>query len=324
LKELIESRTYDGLSTLSSEESSTTIGNLGENGARLISRLAAFVRFVIMPDKVSITTQSTSSHPEVPAEPGETIDSKAATVTTVRIGRNSIDSRVDDIAEAMKERLRSDLDEEAQSEIAELANLLPHLRILHHEKYISLAEIATVAILADKPNLVLAKEIREELKRRLRQPLLITMIKGGSPPTRVIIGLGTLLYLAIPAFIAFLPRIGMKDKILGVDPSLLLLVGIAGALGSAVSIMVRIQDFLSLKDADPSVLFFTGFFKPVVGVSFALFVFAVLNSGLIPVTFDEKKAHYFFAALAFISGFSERFASDIASRTERIVVSSET
>ena len=104
------------------------------------------------------------------------------------------------------------------------------------------------------------------------------------------------------------------------ESSLFVLVAIAGAVGSAVSIMVRIQDFMHLKNTDPSVLFFTGFFKPIIGTAFALFVFAILSSGLIPVTIDPAKARYFFAALAFVSGFSERFAKDVATRTEQTIV----
>jgi len=113
-----------------------------------------------------------------------------------------------------------------------------------------------------------------------------------------------------------------QEKVLGLDSSLLILVGLAGALGSIVSIMVRIQDFGKAGDADQSVLFFTGFFKPVIGMSFALFVFAVLSAGILPITIEPEKSRYFFAALGFVSGFSERFASDVASRTEGVIKSS--
>ena len=127
-----------------------------------------------MPDKFSIAAQS-----EVLAESGETSSPRAAaTVAMVKVERNSVDSRVGNIAESIKKGLRAELDEKSQSEIAQLANLLPHLRAPHNEKYVSLAEIAVAAIITDKPNLILAREIREELNRRLRQPLLTTLIKG--------------------------------------------------------------------------------------------------------------------------------------------------
>jgi hypothetical protein len=56
-------------------------------------------------------------------------------------------------------------------------------------------------------------------------------------------------------------------------------------------------------------------------MSFAMFVFACLNAGILPLSIktDTPAAGYFFLALAFVSGFSERFAQDIASRAEKAV-----
>jgi hypothetical protein len=70
-------------------------------------------------------------------------------------------------------------------------------------------------------------------------------------------------------------------------------------------------------------LFLTGFFKPVVGISFALFVFAVISSGLLPVAVNPEKSRYFFAALSFVAGFSERFARDVVVKTEATVAGGE-
>ena len=85
-----------------------------------------------------------------------------------------------------------------------------------------------------------------------------------------------------------------RDEILGIDASLLGLVAISGAIGSVVSILVRIEDFSGATHADPSILFFTGLFKPIVGIfGFSLFVFAVLSSGLIPVTINPGRERFF-------------------------------
>jgi hypothetical protein len=154
----------------------------------------------------------------------------------------------------------------------------------------------------------------------MRRRLFLGLLRGGTPSTKVILGLGTLLYLAIPLGVLFLPSIKQLNPVGGLDYSSLVNVAVAGGLGSVVSIMVRIQDFSSLTKVDPSVLFFTGFFKPVIGMSFALFVFAMLNAGLLPLAIDTTKepwkAQYFFLALAFVAGFSERFARDIVAKTE--------
>jgi hypothetical protein len=69
---------------------------------------------------------------------------------------------------------------------------------------------------------------------------------------------------------------------------------------------------------DPFLTFCTGFFKPYIGISFALFALAVTKSDLIIINtthlaFLQPSAYM---ALAFVSGFSERFASDFITRAE--------
>jgi hypothetical protein len=266
-----------------------------------------------------ITIQQTTNGVEIPIDASE--GDSSTTVVTVRTV--PIPKRLDALMALVKEKTRSGLDESLQKELAELLKLIPELVNPQHERLVPLAEIAVVALLSETSNNTLAKEIRENIERHIRPSPIQGIWKDPSPPTRVIMGLGTLLYFVIPLLVFFslsLPGDLTQREILGMESSQLLLVAIAGAVGSVVSIMVRIQDFMHLKNPDSSVLFFTGFFKPIVGTSFALFVFAVLSSGLIPVTIDPLKATYFFAALAFVSGFSERFAKDVATRTEQTVV----
>ena len=106
---------------------------------------------------------------------------------------------------------------------------------------------------------------------------------------------------------------------MGVLISMVELVTFAGALGSIISIMVRIQDFSSMRNVHPSILFFIGFFKPMIGMAFALFLFAAINSGIIPVTVDPESEVFFFAALSFVAGFSERFVRDMIEKTEESI-----
>src|SRR5205823_9941195 len=73
-------------------------------------------------------------------------------------------------------------------------------------------------------------------------------------------------------------------------------------------------------EADPKAHFFTGALKPLVSIVFALFVWSAIKSHLVtfnPVlTTDEP---FFYFALSFIAGFSERFAPDLANRAPPIV-----
>lgn len=285
-----------------------------------------------MSDSTIVSIPVNSSTPEIIVEqtsggletPHLTSNNESSDLASVTIRTSTVHEKIDAVTSLIKEKLKPGLDKSLQTEIAKLLSLIPELAKPQHQQLIPLAEIAAVALLSETPNVILAKEIRENIHGHVHPAPFTTMFRmfrgSSSPPTRVILGLGALLYFALPFLTFFLRREFMPEKVLGIDSSLLQLVAIGGALGSIVSIMVRIQDFALLKDADHSVLFFTGFFKPIIGSSFALFVFAILSSGLIPVTIDPAKATYFFAALAFVSGFSERFAKDVASKAEQVVV----
>jgi hypothetical protein len=94
-----------------------------------------------------------------------------------------------------------------------------------------------------------------------------------------------------------------------------------GALGSAVSVIVRSKKFIDgAKDSNTD-LFFVGFFRPVVGMSFAIFAIAVIKSGVFANivslgTAEDANQTQLFVAIAFIAGFSERLVQDVVGRTE--------
>ncbi|HEV1992855.1 MAG TPA: hypothetical protein VGR03_00830, partial [Candidatus Acidoferrum sp.] len=211
--------------------------------------------------------------------------------------------------------------EPVQHELARLARILRYLYDGTNLGAIACAEIAAKALLQEEPHVVLARETVDSLETHFRRGPFAAMLRGGSAPARVILGLGLLLYIGLPSGYFLFRRISGIKEILGINVSMLIGVALAGALGSIVSIMVRLQDFVSVHVKDPTVVFFTGFFKPIVGMSFAMFVFACLNAGILPLAIkvDTPAAGYFFLALGFVSGFSERFAQDVASRAEKSI-----
>ena len=229
--------------------------------------------------------------------------------------------RVNAIAESIKAAIKPGQEAEVQHELARLAGLLRYLYDGPNLSAAARAEIIAHALLQQEPNVQLAKEALDSLERELRRPPLWGMLSGGSAPVRIVLGLGTLLYFGLPLGYLLFRRVSRVKEILGINVSMLIGVALAGALGSIVSIMVRLQDFISVNVKDPAVLFFTGFFKPIIGMSFAMFVFACLNAGILPlsVKVDTPAAGYFFLALGFVSGFSERFAQDVASRAEKSI-----
>ena len=235
--------------------------------------------------------------------------------------------RIERLIDDVKKQIKGGLEDNIQQELAKLLGLLHYLRRPEYAHLVSVAEIAFSALLSEKPNLVLAQKMSARISYLVRPSInpviaIVRGVRGGTPPTRVILGLGTLLYFTIPLLAVLIPRVLNQKTIVGVETDYLLMVAAAGSIGSIVSIMVRIQDFSGLRDVDPAVLFFTGFFKPVIGASFALFVFAALRAGLLPLTINEGTDRYFFMALSFVAGFSERFAKDIVKTTERQIGSS--
>lgn len=239
----------------------------------------------------------------------------------VTAGDSAFVERVDALAESIKAGVKPGQDESLQHEIARLAQILRHLYDEPNLNAIARAEIAARALFQDEPNRVLAKETLDSLERYFGRNPIQAALRSRSAPTRVIVGLGSLLYFGLPLGYWIFRRLSEVKEFFGINVSMLIAVSLAGALGGIVSIMIRLQDFASVSAKDPTVLFFTGFFKPIVGMSFALFVFSCLNAGILPLSIklDSPAASYFFLALGFVSGFSERFAQDVASRAEKSI-----
>lgn len=109
-----------------------------------------------------------------------------------------------------------------------------------------------------------------------------------------------------------------------VDVPLILAVVSAGAVGSFVSVIVRANDFIEHQEQNHLDLFLVGFFRPVVGMAFAIFLMAVLESGIISgiISVDaveRDRKIYFYIAVSFVAGFSERLIKDIMGKTENLV-----
>lgn len=225
------------------------------------------------------------------------------------------------LAEEIRSALKPGLEPKLQTELAALINLLPSLAKVNDLVLEAQARIIADALLSEIPNVDLARVVCKRLTERLkaRNSLFFSLIQNGSPAVKVVLGLGVLLYFVIPIAIYVGTIFSKYETVFGIKINMLGLVAFSGALGSIVSIMVRLHEFSRVNSVDQSVLFFTGFFKPIVGTAFALFIFAILSSGLIPVVIPAEKVLYFYAALSFVAGFSERFAQDVVTKTEAAI-----
>ncbi len=110
--------------------------------------------------------------------------------------------------------------------------------------------------------------------------------------------------------------------------ALLVLVGIAGSLGSIVSILTRIKEYENEKYTDTLLPVLIGAFKPLIGGASGIFLLTLISSGFLPLEIkdDAKPINEWHAlfALTFVAGFSERLVKDIISQTEKKVLATST
>lgn len=104
---------------------------------------------------------------------------------------------------------------------------------------------------------------------------------------------------------------------------------IAGALGALVSVMSRMNKGAGAFSIDFEVgrptLRRLGSFRPVLGAVFGVVTYFVLEAGIIPLAFDgdkseaEREQFFYYASLAFVAGFSERWTKILLGVVERQV-----
>lgn len=90
-----------------------------------------------------------------------------------------------------------------------------------------------------------------------------------------------------------------------------------GALGAVVSVLLRVanQPLTINYTAGRGLIRLAGVFRPVVGATFGLAFFVLINAGLLLATPHEMNSRAFFvAAICFAAGFSERRAQDFIVR----------
>jgi hypothetical protein len=228
-------------------------------------------------------------------------------------------------------RMKSGVAENVQKEIALFINLLPDLEKAGDAALLRSADMALRVLLSDNPNVEFSQEIRKDIQYRTKwvNSRFKTVFYSSSPVSSVVFGLVSLVVLLLFAIVLVTTVWGTSSYFSGNQVSLSVSTAIVaacvGALGSFVSIMVRLTDFAKVEaHTDRTVLFLTGFAKPLIGAAFAFFVYAIFNSGIFEIKVGDGKELYLFSALSFLAGFSERFARDILSRTEEALARNNT
>jgi hypothetical protein len=180
---------------------------------------------------------------------------------------------------------------EVQEQLARAARLLSSLRQRGNHDLIDEVEIAVNSLLDEPPNVLLARRAISGVARDVRY-------RGYSPATRVLVGVGILSYVFALGWLL------LGDDVLGIDVQRLVGPAVFGWLGSAASIVTRINVFRRVENP-----FIVGLTRPLLGAAFGIFVYLALNSGVITLAGDIGPA--FYLTIAFIAGFSERFVPDL-------------
>ncbi len=271
-----------------------------------------------------------SSPPTAPPASGETLaetheETRHETVIDAHAPPHALGERAR--ASRLEARLQATLraaaqrapDVATQDEVAKLIRVWNDIAASNRADLLSALDVAAACLDRNPPNLRTAQGIRADLQRRLGR---WGFLRQNSPAANVVLGLMTMLYISVglvPVLAAF---VDPGATLVGIPLDMLLLVAAAGALGSVISVMRRIRDFRGSTVASPLVLYLTGAFRPVIGVGFALFVYAVVNSKLIAFTPPAGGEPYFFAAVAFLAGFSEKLAPDLMEKAEDALTTS--
>jgi hypothetical protein len=102
-------------------------------------------------------------------------------------------------------------------------------------------------------------------------------------------------------------------------PSMLILGGFAG-LGSLASVVTRLERLVIPSAYNWELVFFAGAGRPLVAAVFAMVAYALIHGGIIPLQPVGKEIvaggpYWWCVVVAFLCGYSERFASDLLGRS---------
>lgn len=225
--------------------------------------------------------------------------------------KQEILAKLASISASIKEALNKSHQKEVQEELARLLEITTKINETDKKAlcWLRCVEIALCALCSETPQFHLAKRVRIDLRNQLSKNPIIAMLTGGKERAHVVFGLIIFIALCIILswpYLVFTNNSSQEYVIFGFKLSALVAIAFVGALGSIVSIMVELISLQPLKTDDQVLLFFTGFLKPIVGMSFALFAMAALKSKIIPLNVPVNDAFCFL--ISFVAGYSERFA----------------
>jgi hypothetical protein len=225
----------------------------------------------------------------------------------------------------LEARMAERLDADTQMELAELVRLLMTIPRKTVDKHRSAFETAFDLLATASPNILVIRSLRlylaaAEQKDSSLLARVLYRVCGETSLTAVLAALASIFILSLLVLFAMHQGHQWLSGFynLGMLPigQLMLLVQ-AAFLGSIVSVIVRVRDFLHPAEFSPLLLYISVLSKPFVAITFAILAYCVLMAGLVAslgVELGGPQGPYFAWALGFLCGFSERVAQDFVIR----------
>ncbi|MDQ6673834.1 MAG: hypothetical protein M3069_24350 [Chloroflexota bacterium] len=212
----------------------------------------------------------------------------------------------------------------AQLERARLVALKLDAQLDHADQNIlAVIDAGLEALAKQPPEIQLAENIRRAVEDRLSASFVLGRIVTGtilSAAAIVIIAVGVTWWPFVR--LPWMPpnQTGDQPTLLGFSTYELWWYALTGALGGVISVLLRIADFKYVSRLASNTQFWSGAFRPLIGATFALFLYFLVASELLAsvlkVPSEPLAAHGFYLALAFLAGFSERLAPATVTRAE--------
>lgn len=232
----------------------------------------------------------------------------------------------------------SGLTEEAENELGRWVNILSYVadnvvdgtNTCKANDLAKRAELAVSATLAKpQPALALAREVRHEIVMDIYRTddwlsRLVTAVTNGSPSVTVAFGVffSMLSFIGFLLLMAYISPVDIQS-IFKVGPDLIACGAASAFAGAMVSVLIRLDQFEARRGVDPKLLFLNAVFKPYIGAIISLFVVAVQGLGIISIPGVDlnlpttgSNVAFWLIVVGFLSGFSERFASDLIGGAE--------
>jgi hypothetical protein len=226
-------------------------------------------------------------------------------------------SLAEPLATQLRQRLSQPMEPDLQAELSRVLVLRGKAAPELGAPAVETLDLCLTALLGDKPNLSFARSTRLRIASALADRLYplrpLPILRSSSPSMQVVLGLGLLL-LCSHGLATLVHQLLTTEAttFLGVPARTLLLVGLCGAVGGVVSILMRLGDFEKMRGASRVSMLMQGFFKPLVGMYCAIFGFALMKSGVLPLQpATPESALYLNMSVCFLLGFSERLAQDL-------------